>query len=334
MRIMLIAVVMLLLVSTSASAIKIFPTLTELGENYDVEQSFILTVLNDGPKAEEITLTIDPESYYLADFVTIEPDRFTLKSNSKKNIQITTSFPKNLSPEKHRLIIQPFTDDDEGERTVYSFKVPGIARPDLRIEAISGELDGGSLIFSVMLNNMGNVIGRASPRLSISNGSAEADSMQYESRIMVMPYQKENLTLLYDTSDLPAGDYKATLVFDYNDNLKTNEDSLEFNIDTRSNRSSGGVLSFFNAFKYPLFIIIIIILLVFSIKPEYLKMLRPESVPSDYPKETIARLNRTETRIRDLEQQTKTLVKETQDFIRHSNDWLDQRFGKGTYEFK
>ncbi len=323
-----------LLLSNVAYALKIFPTLTDLGEKYEEEQSFILTVLNDGPGTEELTLTIDPESYYLEDYVKIEPKRFTLKSNAKKNIQITTNFPGNLSPEKHSLVILPMTKDGMDERTVYSFKVPGIARPDLRISKFNLDKKKDNIILEIELNNLGNVIGRASPVLKIYNSTEEIDVFNYESRIIVMPFSKYNLTLMYDSTDLPKGDYTAELFFNYNENMKTNSKETVIEISDNKNRASGVFINLISKAKYPIILIIILFLIVFSIKPEYLNKLNPKSVSKSYPKETLKWITVLDRRIERMEVESNQLVNQTQTFIKESNEWFERSYGKGTFEFK
>lgn len=313
-----------------ASAIKIFPTLTALGENYAAEQSFILTVLNDGAAAEKVIMKTDPESYYLMEYVKIEPQEFTLKSNSKKNVQITTDFPEDLSPEKHRLVIQPMTEDEIGEQAVYTFTVPGIARPDLRLSDISLDHGDESFTLDVELQNMGNVIARASPDIQVMNGSEVLDELEYESRIMVMPFEKYNLSLLYDTTGLGAGDYELRVGFRYNDNLKTNQLSADFSVMQEGTANSSGALSILTDLKYPIFIAIILVLLFFTIKPEYLK--RVFHIAKRRPVKD-KRLVELERRLAGMEKEAHELAGMTQAFIKESNDWLSRRFGNDQYKF-
>jgi hypothetical protein len=233
-RHMFVLVFMFILIVPTGFSLKVFPTLTELADNYKEEQSFILTILNDGARTEDINLVIDDDSFYLKDYVRIEPSKFTLKSNTKQNVQITLSFPDNLSPERHRLVLVPKSSQSIGEKTVYTFTVPGIARPDLRIDRIDvKEINEGMFAFTLVLDNKGNVIGRANPLIEIYNGSKKIAEMNYPSNIMVMPFSLYNITILYDTSSLPDGKYNAVSVFYYNDNLRTNEVASDFLINIK-----------------------------------------------------------------------------------------------------
>jgi hypothetical protein len=333
----IVMIMIIILLSSSSFSLKVFPTLTDLGENYDKEQSFILTILNDGPRAEDITMTVDAYSWYLKDYVKIEPESFNLKSNLKQNIQVTTRFPSNLSPEKHRLVLIPLSENTLGEKTIYVFNVPGTPRPDLRIAELDvKDVNQGELIaFNLFLDNKGNVIGRAVPIIEIYNGTEKIGEMKYEAEIMVMPFDTYNLTLLYDSSSLGIGHYSAKSVFLYNENLKTNDAEKSFKVLSESSKMKGSLSAYFNEIRFYIIFSVIIILIILIIKPEYLKS-SFNSIKSIGLKNRkyLGKLANIEKRQKSLDKEVSELVKKTHAFVVDANHFLESKYGHGKYEFK
>ncbi len=339
-----------LVLASPALGLKVFPTLTELGENYHKKQSFILTVLNDGPKTEDVAITIKPDSYYLEDYVTIEPKGFILKPNSKQNVQLTTFFPKNLSPEKHKLNLHAAGKGSSGEECSYTFTVPGIAKPNLKVDDIYIDdiAADESLIINVVLDNLGNVIARARPVVEIRNESGVLGELNYESVIMVMPFEKYNLSLMYDTSSFGEGDFSVDVAFLYNGGLETNKISKGFSITKaggmNANFGSGFLANAYSALSFisnPYVVITLILaVLLFYVfrKPEHLKKLKllgkQGHSRTRYPKEINLKLDNLAERHKKIDKEVNSLVNSTHKFVEDSNGFLRARFGEGKYEFK
>lgn len=322
-------VIVLLICISPSYALKVFPTITELGDSYSNRQSFILTVLNDGPKTEDIILMLDPDSSYMQSYVSIDPVSFSIKSNGKQNVRISTSFPKNLSPETHQVVIIPMTSDGAQEQAVYSFSVPGIAKPNLEIADITIENIGSDdgLVISIQLNNLGNVIARGVPHLSVMNGSKEMGSLRYESKVMVMPFNKYNISLMYDVSDLAPGNYTARLYFQYNNNLTTPPFEKDFEIRSQQQKSE-------RSFQWLWFLLVIPIgglVAYLVLKPESLKKIIPDS--KKYPKNIVVKVNELTEKQERIDKDLHELFDKTNLFVTESNEWMKTKFN-GKYQFK
>jgi hypothetical protein len=315
-------VIFLILLSSSSFALKVFPTLTKLGDDYYNKHSFILTILNDEPNSKRVILTIDPDSYYLKDYVEIEPSDFMLESNSKINVQVTTRFPKDLSPELHQLIIKPLSQDSEGEKTVYEFKVPGIAKPNLQFESFSVKdiPEGDSLILNITLNNKGNVIAKAYPHIFIyDTGNNIIDELKYKSKVLVMPFKKYVFDLRYDASNLVVGNYKAKLEFDYNGNLKTSDLEQNFKvIGSNTNKS----FSFSSGFLIKIGALIAFLLAIASF------VLFPGKKTNKTD-----RFKYLDKRISKLDKEVNDLVHLTHNFIEDANKWFNDNLN-GRFKFE
>ncbi|MFO7711528.1 MAG: hypothetical protein R6V53_07195, partial [Candidatus Woesearchaeota archaeon] len=295
---------------SSVWAIKVFPEDKEL-DSYEGEQTHVITYLNDGPKAENIVLEISDDTDYLEDHVNIEPYQFVLEPNQKKNVKIMTSFPRNLSPEKHWLRIEPSVGDD----FTLSFEVPGVARPDLRIAEMDISNTNPIAIY-VELENAGNVIARTKPLIEVYNDTRKIDTIIYESEIMVQPFESKTVSLMYDTSGLEKEKYHLNATFSYNDGLLTNTLRKDFTIkqDGIAKASESFDFWYLGAGAF-------LVILFFILKPEYLRTPFLSKEDKAYRRRLIA----LEKRQKHMKHEIDHLVKKTNDFINDSNRWLKKK---------
>ncbi len=323
-----------------------FPSQTEIND-FSKSQTFIMTVLNDGPKTEEITVTVDPYSFYLSNYVKITPKSFKLAPNSRKNIELDMQFPSSLSPEKHTLAIVPMTKDSVGEKSDYFFTVPGIARHDLRLIDVSANnisVDE-SLFLDIVLNNRGNVIARATPRIEIYNDSGLVDELEYQSKIMVMPQSKYNISLRHEFFEPIAGKYRAKAHFEYTDNsIDTNTVEAVFYILEEKEQE------YKTSFNYHLLSIagIILIFIIIIIKTRffpkliekiYYKRIKKYEKQNPVPKALSSRdyserIEILKKKLTTMERNVFDLVQDSDSFISSSNKWFNSKFGDESYEFR
>ncbi len=316
----------------AAAALSTYPTIQEI-EDYRISQSLVMTVLNDGPKTEEVTVMIDPYSQYLAGYITIDPQSFKIAPNSRRNIEISMDFPKDLSPEKHTLTLVPVSKGTKGQRAEFYFTVPGTAKHDFRIASVVVDniTTDDSLLVDIVLNNLGNVIARAFPVIEIYNSSGLFDEIEYKSMVMVMPYSKYNLSIRHDLLDGIPGEYKVLTRFRYaDDQLLTRTDEKYFTITQEASIAK-------EASNYWLIGLAgaILILLFFAIKANFfsrmIDMLYFRQM-EDYKESEKKRTARLKLKIKRLEREMASLVNETDTFVKSSNLWLKNNLGK--YEFR
>ncbi len=306
----MIRTILLLLLISSAWGIKVFPEDKEL-DSYEGEKTHVITYLNDGPKAENIVLEISDDTNYLEDYVTIEPYQFVLEPNQKKNVKIMTSFPRNLSPEKHWLHVESTV----GEDFTLSFEVPGVSRPDLRIADMDISKTN-PIAIHVELENAGNVIARTKPLIEVYNDTRKIDTIIYESEIMVLPFASKTISLMYDTSGLENEKYYLNATFSYNDGLFTNTLRKDFNI------KQDGMVKASDSFDFwYLGAGAFLVILFFILKPEYLRIFFLSKEDKAYRRRLIA----LEKRQNRMKHEVDHLVKKTNDFINASNRWLKKK---------
>lgn len=352
-KLLVIALLVLVFSSGTALGLKVFPTKTDLGDKFYDKQSFIFTVLNDGPKAQQVSIGIDRDSYYLEEYVKIEPETFVLKPNSKKNIQLTTYFPRNLSPEEHNLILQPLSNSEEGDTTSYVFTVPGVAKPGLDIESVSiSDISvGESLVLNVLLDNVGNVIARGNAEVIITNESGEVGRLSYNSKVLVMPFSLYNLTLLYDASNLAPGRYNADVLFTFNGGLTTNKVTEKFYVGSDGDVKKGGFSFPWETLMYGFGGIVFVAMVAIMIKPSLLvgkgkgsagvtKSKKKSSgfsfgaPKSKYSKEIVDKVKGMDHRAKEIEKDLDKIVAATHKFVDSSNHWLRKKYPDRGYEFK
>ena len=303
------AVIILLFIPVAAG-FKVFPTATELGETYANEQSFILSIVNDGPTIEQVTMVVDPDGDYLESYVTIDEPEFIIKPNEKKNIRLTMAFPKNLSPEIHVYRITPMSERVMGESSEYSFYVDGIPRPDLRVGSVEFADIGFEqpLFLELNLENKGNVIARGYPQIEIIQNGTIVSTMQYQSRLRVMPFSTLDISLMHDTSDIPPGEYVVRMRMLYNDDLTTDDYERPLKIHEEEVREQ----SSFSLTPILMGIGIVLILVLVLVK--FFK---------GQDQDTVRLMRRLHLAERELD----SLVHQTDRFISESNKWLQKRGG-------
>jgi len=329
MRFGLLAI--LVLSTFSVSALTIVPSMTNIEDDYSKRHDFVITVVNDGAKFENIHMTVDPYSSYLSRYITIEPKSFTLLANEKKNIQLSTRFPKNLSPEKHDLLITAFTEDGGGPATIYSFKVDGTPIHNLRIDDVIFEnvSNKESLYITLVLDNRGNVIARSYPTVEFMQDGEVIDTIQYKSLTMLLPGEQMNLTLGYDSSTLNPGIYTIHTELSYSGDHKTNQVKKSLEIDEKTQKiESEGIIGFIKENIY--FIIFLIIVAVGS------RILYAErkTLFERHLEKTYGEHGDIETRIDKIDVSIKALVDDIHVFVEDSNHWLAQKYGDKQYEFR
>lgn len=341
-------------------ALSVYPVSTEVAD-YSKKQTMVLTVLNDGPETEEVTMMVDPYSYYLSDYVLIEPREFKIAPNSRRNIEVTLSMPSSLSPERHTLGIMPVTSRVKGQAAEFYFTVPGEAVHDLRILGIKTQniTAGSPIVLDIELGNFGNVIARARPIIEIFNISGIVGVVDYKSVIMVMPYERYNLSIRHEVSSPSEGEYRVAASFAYDsDRLKTDEYEAFFHIEGAEKKASEGFNLFWVVFPAAIMLIGVLFLMRFShhafgIAGRLMKALPRlrisnyvsglfKSGPGVQASHSPAYLHTNEKkRIRDLnrkaeniEKEMAAIVRDIDKFVKASNKWLESKFGAGNYEFR
>jgi len=320
-----------ILMITTVSALTIVPSMTNIEDDYSKRHDFVITVVNDGAKFENIRMTVDPYSTYLSKYITIEPKSFTLLANEKKNIQLSTRFPKNLSPEKHDLLITAFTEDGTGPSSIYSFTVEGTPIHNLRIDDVlfDNVSNKESLYITLSLDNRGNVIARSYPTVEfISNGEI-VDTIQYKSLTMLLPGKKMNLTLGYDSSTLDPGIYTIHTELKYSGDHQTNKIQKSLEIKEKTSRDESiGIIGFI---KDNMFFIIFLVIVAIGSRILYAER---KTLFERHLEKTYGEHGNIEARMDKIDVSVKTLVDDIHDFVEDSNRWLAQKYGEKRYEFR
>jgi len=300
-------------------ALQTFPTQTEITD-YSKAQTFIITVFNDGPKTEDVTMSIDPYSFYLKDHIKVEPESFRLAPNSRRNVELTSSLPSSLSPETHHFRIMPVTKDQKGGVADFTFTVPGEARHDLSVSQVkAGDImQDEPIIIDIFLNNKGNVIAWATPHITIHNASGIVAEIESESIIQIMPRSSYNLTFRHELFEPGPGVYRIAVRFDYDGGkLSTEEKAAAFSIKETAEEHKEVPWIIWPVAGLAAFLAVIFAVWAGRREPSKARRIRALM-----------------KRIERLEKETSRMVLETDAFVRRSNHWLNERFGEGNYEFR
>jgi hypothetical protein len=193
----------------------------EQGRDYPV----IATIINSDAVNYVLTLRLDQKSEYLADVIVIEEPDLTLSANEKKNIRFTVRPGRaRLSPEEHMAVILVMAGNVKVGEFRIRMTVPGERHERLILEElmISEATLSRPLYVILSLSNQGNVIARASPMVEIFEGQKFMDRFGEESEIRIMPGERFNITLMYDTSRLVGEHYTLKASLSYGNNLVTN----------------------------------------------------------------------------------------------------------------
>jgi len=226
-------VVVFMLVLPLATAITVTPlTATISSPQPNQGYSFILTIINDGSNDLDIDLMVDPRSFYLTDYVTLEPSNFNLAPSEKVNVAVALTVPSDISPEDHILYITPMAEGRLWDSFEVFFTIPGDQFHNLTITKVfvpdtTADLSAN---IDIELTNNGNVIARATPRIGIISEGVTIDTVEGKGEIMVMPGDSYNVSILYDPALLTIGTYETEVLFVYNDWRQTNKMKSEFHI--------------------------------------------------------------------------------------------------------
>ncbi|MCB9362303.1 hypothetical protein H6504_02610 [Candidatus Woesearchaeota archaeon] len=229
----------LVVLLSSVYGLKVFPTQTDLGSSFYEDQSFVLTVVNDGPRVEDIVMQTELESLYLDKYVVVEPKEFRLEQAEKKNILLHTTFPKNLSPEQHWYKIRPLSQYTTGEVSTFTFKIDGVQKHDLQLLDVDLNENSIPLVADFTFANKGNVIARVQPKVKISGPQGIIEEKSYEARYMVMPFSTEKLSVFIDTISLESGNYTFEFSAAYS-GRQTNllQESISLSVEERKQKKS------------------------------------------------------------------------------------------------
>jgi hypothetical protein len=198
----------------------------EFNKTYNV----IVTLINQDAFPYDVQAVVGRESDYLSDYVKLEPTHFTLAALEKKNMKLALSVPSTLSPEEHIFTLQFLAANQELGTFTLTFVVPGEKVEDLVVEQVALSRERDLAYFDFALSNAGNVIARGSPIVELSRGDEKMATFGQESTIIVLPDQRYNLTLIYDTSSMQSGaySYKAYVRYNQKDsNIRTGEFVIE-----------------------------------------------------------------------------------------------------------
>jgi len=231
-KLRILLVIFLIVVPMASSVITINPQKYEIREIvFNKTYNIIITVINPDSRAYDIQVMANKDSYYLQDNINIEPVLFGIEPNQKENIQLSLSIPDTISPEEHILYLDFFSENHQLGIFKLSFTVPGekiekIEMDDVKLNKQPGE---GLFYFEFRLENTGTVIARGSPIIEIYQDSKTIERFGEESRIIIMPNEDYNISLMYDTTHLITGDYEFGAKFMYND-IETNYSNGEFSV--------------------------------------------------------------------------------------------------------
>jgi hypothetical protein len=336
------------LVSDVTFGIKVYPTKTDLGEDYYNKQTLVLTLLNDEPGTKEVNIYLSPDSQYLAKYVKFEKTNVVLKTNSKYNLQMDIYFEKDMSPEKHVFEVIALTDDFEEAKSTFEFTVPGVANPNLNIDNMEVEdiFYEDSVYLHINLNNSGNVIARAKPKILIFNSTDKVGELNYQENIMIMPEETYNLSLMYDTSNFPVGKYQVEILMNYNGNLTTNSVTKVFEIlKPKVQFVNSNSDSMFNENLLALLLVLVTFFLGVSLfilninkKKNKLDSLNNDSLKQSLNKSNFKKYNKRIELINKnceiKEKELGKLVNKTHKFIEKSNKWFSKKYPNENYRFK
>lgn len=212
-------VIVLLAVPISSAIMTINPQKYEIKDiEFNKTYNIVLTAINPDSSIFDVKSMLNKDSGYLSDYVKIDPMQFRLQPNDKKNIRLSLTVPNTLSPEEHILNIDFVSAEHDLGKFRLSFTVPGEKIENLVLEKASASdaSDQDLIYFDLELNNKGNVIARGSPIVEIYHNGQSIASLGKESSIMIMPGQRYNISLMYDTSNIQPGIYSFNASFSYN----------------------------------------------------------------------------------------------------------------------
>lgn len=343
-RFNLVVFMLVVLLIPSSLALIILPENTEIAGDYSEPRSFVITVINDGFKVENIELSIDQYSTYLSPYVDISPRRFSLAPNEKSNIQLLTKFPRNLSPEVHTLKLYPRTASEIGPSAEYYFTVPGNPNPNLEVSEIKVDniKEEDPLLLRIELNNKGNVIAMATPKIEILYNNTIKETINYKSAVQVMPKSRYTLNIRHDNT-LLKGDYEIKATFDYNSGLITNTARQGFIVTTEEIKKETdytGLATFIGIIVAGgiIFLTLWNLLVLLKRKHRESEVIKKKIPLSSHFTHLIKgteekRILKIAKRQEKLNIELSSLITETNSFIKESNDWLKEMFGEGKYEF-
>lgn len=216
---LVISVVVVLLLGQSVFATLITPQNIVL-EDFSSTQEQVITVINDQFEPIACEIQLDYLSLYLQDFLVFEPERFILQPGEQKNVKVVSSFPSNLSPQLHKVIVHA-SKTDKGNSTL-SFRPPGTKKSKLVVSNIigneSGKESSEDIIISLELENEGNAVLFVTPSLQIRQNNNLVKEIVYPQSIIILPGKSYPLTLRQDSSELAEGNYQISIKALYHDN--------------------------------------------------------------------------------------------------------------------
>ena len=223
-----------ILIVMPASALIITPQEIML-EDYSSAQEQIITVLNDDFEPVGFELSLDYHSSYLAEYISIEPEKFLLQPGEQQNVKVSTSFPQEFFPQLHKAFIPAFPGGEEG--FTISFRPSGVQEQRLSLEDIVTSFNEESLTITMDLVNRGNTVLFVTPQLFVSQNNSLIKNITYPQPVVIVPGEVFPLTLRQDNSEFSPGEYITTVQAQYVSDsvvLVTNQEVIPFSVDEKS----------------------------------------------------------------------------------------------------
>lgn len=219
-----LVLIALLISVSSISALTVTPSEINLTE-FSGQRETVITFYNDEFKPLVLELTTTSDSEYLSRYVSFDREVVVLQPQEQTNIKLTTQFPADLPPQRHRFVLLP----NKGEKVnaTISFRPAGIQQPNVQITDVNAQAEE-ALLIDMTLRNIGNVILKVKPVIQIMDSNTILKNFSYGQAIILQPQQVYPITLRQDLGDLPSGQFSAVLRAEYVvDDLKdVSEDSI------------------------------------------------------------------------------------------------------------
>lgn len=244
--VLLVMLVILLSLTQIVSAVLITPQNIEL-DDFSSTQEQVITIINNQFEPIACEMHLDYLSSYLEEYVIFEPNRFILQPGEQKNVKAISSFPKDLSPQTHKVIIRS-SKTNPSNSTIF-FRPVGSKRSELVLaNVVENSSDDAfeDIMVSLELNNEGNTILFVTPTLEIKQNSQLVREIVYPQPLILQVGESYPLTLRQDTSEFAEGNYQIIVRALYSDNEEkyfSKEHILEYEVlrvlDEKGNSNQG-----------------------------------------------------------------------------------------------
>ena len=196
---------MLLLVATNIG-LQVQPEHVTIrgGAGTDFEQVF--TLVNDDPQPISGQIVVDELSEYLKDSSVLSRDTYAILPQQSMNLQLRGEVPP-LGPEIHHLTYNVISSGKRVGSFTVDMPIEGTPKlhPKLSLEA-QDKITQEPLSIQATLFNFGNINAYYELGMVIRELDEEMGSLQYPSKVQLLPGDQKTITLLF-TDKLDPGEY-------------------------------------------------------------------------------------------------------------------------------